>query len=450
VNGENPGSGDRRGPGYRGLSVRLAHLDNRRPIARAGCDWAFSSPFSAPAARMRDPDLPGPPEAKAHTEVTGSRPPLTMSAAWKVAGLAERACSFSFNRKTKSPLTLGVVLAAWDTAGTAASVKLLEDHLGRLPGVDLSMVAVANNGEVLADLRRGPRGPRGPRGSFDVIAGSNAEAEFSAYEEGRAHIVEGYGAGADGPGPGVWVLVNDRLPAYDTGYLSALTPDLLRFVGSSAVASGRFDSRPRPVGLLGHELYWWIRSNFVLVSSEAMKRIGSPRSLGLAEYEVHVPSAFPGSSWPLSTWPGGDAGELLRVWLTRPGGWSKAGPLDEQSWPRLRLKAMAVLNEWLLTARLFENGTAVVPWRQLRVMSHVNPGLPFGGHLLQMYQGSPRFGLGVDLTSTGRVQLAAAVLASRAGAPGTAEKLLSTAGRSAAAAYGASGRAGPALEGAGP
>ncbi len=239
-------------------------------------------------------------------------------------------------------------------------------------------------------------------------------------------------------------LVNDRLPAYDTGYLSALTPDLLRFVGSSAVASGRFDSRPRPIRFLGHELFCWIRSNFVLASSEVMKRIGSPRSLGLAEYEVHVPSAFPGSSWPLSTWPGGDAGELLRVWLTMPGGWSKAEPLDGQSWPRLRLKAMAVLNEWLLTARLFENGTALVPWRQLRVMSQLDPALPFSRHLLQMYRGSPRFGLGVDLTSTGRVQLAAAVLASRARAPGTAEKLLSAAGRSATAACTASGRAGPA------
>jgi hypothetical protein len=143
------------------------------------------------------------------------------------------------------------------------------------------------------------------------------------------------------------------------------------------------------------------------------------------EYERHVPKCLgKADGWPLSDWLGPGAGGVLREWLTEPGAWPKSEPLTEESWPRLRFKARAIVNEWALSVRLAETGAALVPWRQARIMSRLVPGAPFGSRLLEHYRESLDFGMGIEMSPSGRLRMALAVVAHRAGAEPAAERML--------------------------
>ena len=105
------------------------------------------------------------------------------------------------------------------------------------------------------------------------------------------------------------------------------------------------------------------------------------------------------------------------MFLTEPGGvhWTRE-PLSEASWPRLRMKALSIVNEWLLSLRLIDAQVPIVPWRLARAMSCLDTEDAFLHGLLEQYRTDPGFGGGLEGTAPGRLQLAAAVLAGRAGA----------------------------------
>jgi hypothetical protein len=345
-------------------------------------------------------------------------------AEWKAVGVGELLGRVSFGRSGRRVPRLGIVLAAWDPAATVASIDLVLQRVRSLTGVKCSMVVVTNNDLVERALSR-------THSEFIVIRGSNQEAEFSAYEQGRESL-----AAAPGEGPDVWLILNDRLPFYKADCLRGVTPDLLDLARSFPLAAGTVDFLPHYFQLRERRFRCYIRSNYILASAAAIDRLGSLCTVRADEYALEVPHAYLGQEWALSRWLGAGLGEFLRVFLTQPGGvnWTRAELLTQASWPRLRMKALSIVNEWLLSLRLIEAKVPLVPWRLARAMSGLSPTGAFPERLFEQYRADPGFGGGLDHSPHGRLQLAAAVLAGRAGATGTAMTFLSSAARSSSAA----------------
>jgi hypothetical protein len=337
---------------------------------------------------------------------------------WKFVGIGERLCRLSLGRQDGRTPHLGVVLAAWDPSAAAESVDLVLRRLQSLSAVKWSMVVVANNNEVATALAR-------PDGEYRLLAGSNREAEFSAYEEGRQFILSGSELRPD-----VWLIVNDRLPYYKADCLWGVTPALLHFASSVPMASGKIDFLPRHFELQGKKFRCYVRSNYMLVSAAAIDSIGTLCAVSADEYASEVSRAFSGG-WPLSAWIGTELGEFLRSFLTEPGGenWMRAEPVSDQSWPRLRLKALSIINEWLLSLKLIDAKVPLVPWRLARDMSRLDPSGKLSQRLLWHYKADPGFGGALEPSLQGRLNLTAAVLAGRAGANDLGDRLLSSAAR---------------------
>lgn len=355
-----------------------------------------------------------------------SRSKLIDMVEWKAVIAAERLCRVSAgpDEDTRVP-HLGVVLAAWDPAAAATSVQMVLERLRELERVKSSMVVVANNDDAARALAPA-------NGEYRLVLGSNTEAEFSAYEEGRRALAAGAGTVPD-----AWAVLNDRLPYYkaDADCLVGITPALLRFARSVPIAAGKLDFLARDYQLFGHKLRCYIRSNYIFLSAPAMDCLGSLCAISADEYAREVPIAFPGQDWPLSDWLGPGLGHFLKSFLTEPGAesWARAEPLTEESWPRLRMKALSIVNEWLLSLRLIEAEVPLVPWLLARAMSRLRPSGAFCRRLLGHYKVDPAFGGALEWSPEGRLSLAAAVLASRAGATRTAETLLGSAARSSTA-----------------
>jgi hypothetical protein len=345
-----------------------------------------------------------------------SRSAIRSVVEWKAVGMAERLCRVSFGYPSHPAPNLGIVLAAWDPIAATTSVNLILERFEGVKGVNWSMVVVANNGSVAPALPRS-------NGKYEVVVGSNQEAEFSAYEEGRQALMVGSGP------PDVWLIVNDRLPVYGAECLRAVTPEVLRFAGSVAIAAGTIDFLPHYYLLHDRPFRCYIRSNYVVLSNDALSRIGSLCAVRAAQYEVDLPLSFPGPDWSLPDWVSPELSGFVRSFLTQPTGWSRAEPFSAASWPRIRFKTLSIVNEFLLSSRLIGADVPLVPWRLARAMSHLDPTTPFSQELLQQYRVNPGFGGALENSSRGRLQLAAAVVTARAGATKTGEAFLAAAAK---------------------
>ena len=112
------------------------------------------------------------------------------------------------------------------------------------------------------------------KGEYRLVAGSNREAEFSAYEEGRQTLLEKGGAAPD-----VWIILNDRLPFYGPDCLWGVTPALLQFAKSVPIAAGTIDFLPRYFQLCGQEIsllyprpitFWYRRPRLIASAHSAL------------------------------------------------------------------------------------------------------------------------------------------------------------------------------------
>ena len=107
------------------------------------------------------------------------------------------------------------------------------------------------------------------------------------------------------------------------------------------------------------------------------------------------------------------------------------------------MKALSIVNEWLLSLRLIEADVPIVPWRLARTMSCLGPGDAFLHRLLAQYRADPGFGVGLEGAAPARLQLAAAVFAGRVGATKVAETILSVGSQIEHRGQGHPARAGP-------
>lgn len=330
----------------------------------------------------------------------------------KAMGLVEAAYSIRRQPQTTDSPSLGVVLAGWDPDATIRALRLLTTHLNKAGKLRWSIVVVANRAIVMQRLYQELSD------RVTAILGSNSEAEFSAYEEGRHYLADRRGCP-----PATWLIVNDRLPDYDVAQLRYVTPDLLRLVAALDIASGQVTALHRPIDLWGTSLSCFLGTYWLLTSESALQRVGSICSLTSDRYEAHAPSLFPGH-WPFSQWLGPSLSDYIAAFVTQPGQWSRAEPLTAASWGTLRFKTLCILNEKLLSTRLLSTGVPLIPWRQTRLMSQSDPATSFARHWHDMYIRYVDIGPGIEMSTAARRHLLAAIVAATRGSSERAIRLL--------------------------
>lgn len=235
------------------------------------------------------------------------------------------------------PTRLGVVLAAWDPLEARATLDRVRSAFG--PVCRITAVAVGNSPQALAAVEH----------RADIaVAGSNTDAEFSAYDEGlavlRQHDVD----------PDVLLLVNDRAFAYRDVHLGPGTARLLGRVRRHGLAAGHLDALPAPMRVRDRRVHAYLRSNLLLLPGGALPADFRVTSVDADDLDELVPTEPPGE-WRMPGLGELDYVAFLRDWLTGTrdaGSWYRARPVDEQSWPVLRAKVQSILNEHLLSARL--------------------------------------------------------------------------------------------------
>ena len=187
-----------------------------------------------------------------------------------------------FRKATQeAPPALGIVLAAYDVERTRAALRrLVEPALGTVSGRQAVIVA---NGDTVMEYLAGRELPS----TVTIVRGSNAEGEFSAYDEGlewmRSH----------GGVPETVLIANDRVLSYGDSYRHVFDPLVLGTLRSYTIISGSIESYHRTVPFFDGFLETWCRSNFLLTSRDALDVIGPVISVTREEFDRSVPGEFP-------------------------------------------------------------------------------------------------------------------------------------------------------------
>jgi len=228
-----------------------------------------------------------------------------------------------------------------------ALTDLRELHRTRLPSAQHDVLVVDN----ALDPRTAAND-----GDCVVIAGSNRGWEFSAWDEGLAHV-----------GAKIWDydfihLVTSAFRTLHTRYIERCDERTLELVAGRGVAVGHIDCYDEPVELLGNRSQAWIRSSFVFLPPAELATLGRVVS-------VTDPGAFftsdPANPFRLDAPLSERYRRYVLDWLTGPGTgqgtiWHSRFELTAKTLPFFQAKTLAILNEHLLAIRLRRQGCALV------------------------------------------------------------------------------------------
>lgn len=203
-------------------------------------------------------------------------------------------------------------------------------------------------------LGRDHAAPLGP--GVTLIGGDNAAWEFSAWDRGIGHL-----------GPRLdeydWVhLATSAFRKLYTRYLDRFDADMLGLVAGRAAAVGHVDYFNGPVAFAGRSLQSWLRSSFVLLPPAELRLLGSLASVtdrsGLFTGDPAAPFR---ADAPLSA----PYRRNILGWLTGEGTgqgteWHSRFVLSGDTLKFFEDKAVAILNEQMLTSRLRAQGCAIV------------------------------------------------------------------------------------------
>jgi len=304
-----------------------------------------------------------------------------------------------------------VVLAAYDVDRTTA---VLRDLLLRtLSSGHCRAVVVANSEAALNRLSQLVLPPE-----LTVIAGSNEVGEFSAYEEGLDQLRSQHQL------PETIVLLNDRAMSYGDDYRGVLKPYALAAVRALPMVSGSIESFHHPVLVSRSLLHTWCRTNFMLMSREALHAVGSIVSVGRAEFDSIVPTGFPGDDWTPASWLGSEYTQLVLRWLSVPGNWYRAEPLSGVNWQSMRLKILAIINEHLFSIRAMKHGIPLIGYKQLAQLEALRGRPTTFSWVIGQYLSSPFMADDRERSPAFRLFQVAAVWAGVAGLDRTAMSLV--------------------------
>jgi hypothetical protein len=242
------------------------------------------------------------------------------------------------------------ILTLFARHGTAKYSEALEElhvfYRKRLPLVHHEVLVVDN----ALDETYG-------RASKDrIIAGSNRSWEFSAWDEGLAHI-----------GQRVWDydlvhLVTSAFRTLYTRYLDRFDEDMLESIAGRAAAVGHIDYYNEPVEVLGNRTQAWIRTSFVFLPPAELATLGSLVCVnGPGEFFSENHEHPFRKDAPLSE----NYRQYILDWLTGPGTgqgvvWHSRFEVTRELLPHFQAKVLAMLNEQMLAVRLRRQGCALV------------------------------------------------------------------------------------------
>ncbi len=236
---------------------------------------------------------------------------------------------------------VAAVFVWWDPAGAPGALA----RLLTLPLQTMEVVVTADGPLPTVDDPR-----------VRVVRGDNRHGEFSGYDAGVAARL-----GRGGP-PDVWLICNDRYDAYGHDFTSLDLATVAGVVAELGALCGQVDRTAAPIGADDGS---WVRSSFMLMGEATRRRIGSFVSVDDAALAGLVPESMP-EDGPLFGALGA-FGDHLEDWLTgasRTGltrHWYRAAPATPDTWPALRRKAKAILNEHELSARCRRAGCDLLP-----------------------------------------------------------------------------------------
>jgi hypothetical protein len=193
-------------------------------------------------------------------------------------------------------------------------------------------------------------------GECPVIAGSNRFWEFSAWDEGLAHV-----------GKRVWDydfvhLVTSAFRTLYTRFIDRFDETTLRRVTGRGIAIGHIDRFNDPVELLGNRGQAWLRSSFILVPPAELAALGSLVSVSKGSDFFSNEAAHPfRKDAPLSH----NYRQYIVDWLTGPGTgqgvvWHSRFALTSETLSYFQEKVLAMLNEFMLSVRLSRQGSALL------------------------------------------------------------------------------------------
>ena len=208
-----------------------------------------------------------------------------------------------------------------------------------------------------------------------IIGGDNTYREFSAWDRGLAHLDR------TRENPDLIHFVTSAFDALYSGYLEFFSEDVLALAQARNCAVGHLDYYDEPIEVLGRESQSWIRTSYFFMPARALRRLRAVTSVESAE---DIFSGDPGRPF-METAPLSEKyREYILSWLTGEGTgqgvtWHSRFDLSEETLPLFRAKALAILNEHMLTIRLREAGVAVcdIAWLtdQIRSVGGAEVGL---------------------------------------------------------------------------
>jgi hypothetical protein len=226
----------------------------------------------------------------------------------------------------------------------------------RLPSARCDVLVVDNAGGAFAASPR----------DTEIIAGSNRHWEFSAWDEGLAHV-----------GARIWEydlvhLVTSAFRTLYTRYIDRCDERTTSLIVGRGVALGHVDYYDEPVELLGNRSQSWLRSSFLFLPPAELATLGT----------------LVGVTDPALFFSGDLADPFLRDapvsrnyrryvvdWLTGPGtgqgtAWHSRFALTSEMLPHFQAKALAIFNEHLLTIRLRRQGCTIADATWLATRAH--------------------------------------------------------------------------------
>jgi len=201
-----------------------------------------------------------------------------------------------------------------------------------------------------------PGAAAGRENEIEVVRGSNDAWEFSAWDEGLAHL-----------GSQAWDydLVHLATSAFGelyTRYIERFDEALLEMVAGRAAAVGHIDYYGVPVEVLGYTGQSWIRSSFFFVPPAELATLGSLVSI---DDRKQLFSGDPKAPFRIGAPLSEEYRKYIHDWLTGAGTgqgvtWHSRFELDSERLPLYQDKAVAMLNEQLLSIRLRRQGCELI------------------------------------------------------------------------------------------
>lgn len=198
-----------------------------------------------------------------------------------------------------------------------------------------------------------------------VIGGDNSMREFSAWDRGLAEIERRR------TNPDFVHFATSAFDALYTDYLDRFDAGLLEAAWRAGAVVGHVDYYDQPVEVLGRVSQQWVRTSYFFVPSEAIRAL---RSVVSFEDRASLFSGDPTSPFRADAPICDRYRRYILSWLTGEGTgqgvvWHSRFDLSEATLDLFETKAMAILNEHLLSIRLREAGYPVADvswlWGQL-------------------------------------------------------------------------------------